>query len=127
MERQAAMLRVAAGKFFQLAICGMTLSACGPKFPLDVHQFNAHIKASYPVGSAYSTLKEQLISHGFRAEIDNDEFGIFVFSNAGGVAHCGQIIEGSTNPVGELSFTRNPTEKIARIKGNQGCFRTFVP
>lgn len=121
------MRRVAANKFFQLAIWGLILSACGSKLPLDGHQFNAHIKASYPAGSAYSKLKEELTSQGFRAEIDNDEFGIFVFSNAGGVAHCGQIIQGSTNPIGELSFTRNPTDKIARIKGDQGCFRTFVP
>lgn len=124
---QPIMLRAIISNFFKLAILNIALTGCAPKFQLNHDQFNERLRESYPYGSSYLKMKTELISHGFRMEVDNNNRGTFSFSNTGGLADCGQIIDGSTNPTGEYGSTRRATDKITHISGNQGCFRTFVP
>jgi hypothetical protein len=102
----------------------LSLTACGPDFSLRGDEFDAHINSAHPIGSSYAKLKGELLSQGFRAEIDNNEYGQFVFSNTQGIGRCGQIIQGSTSLFRELEA---PSEKITRIEARQGCFRAFSP
>lgn len=113
------------GKACGVAAMCLALTACGPDFPLDGREFRAHIAAEYPLGSDYSRLRDELSSHGFRVEVDNNRYGQFMFTTAQGMGHCGQIIQGSTDPSG--SFIGRPSGKITRLRADQGCFRTFVP
>src|SRR6478736_147127 len=118
-----AALKMGSNKAYGAAAMCLVLTACGSDFALDGHEFRAHIAAEYPLGSDYSRIKDELSSHEFRVEVNNNQYGQFKFSTAQGIGHCGQVIQGSTDPSG--SFIGRPSGKITLLRADQGCFRTF--
>jgi hypothetical protein len=95
--------------------CAGVLSACGPEFPVTGYEFDAQIKAAFPIGTPYSAVESELIKQGFRSTSLHSSG--FAFSTLSGHLQCGQMVNGNLDA----------NRRITKVWAYQGCFRPLTP
>lgn len=102
------------------AALAMTLSACGPKYPMTGGQFEALVTETFPVGSDYDRLEQALLAQGFRKpnEWESPVYrNLFGFTDVSGYPACGHHISGSLNKA----------RQITMIQTSRVCYGAVFP